>query len=269
MFKYLQTLKYSTILLCSLLLPATVFADITSLTEPSLDDDIDKKLQQLNEQLKSNKKDAALFISRGDIYFRIRDFQNAVDDYTSAIELAPESYDAYFGRGLANGRMGFIQNGINDLSVYIKQYPNSSVAYTKRGVRYLWFGDTKNAQSDFEKAIKLNPDNAEAHDDLGVIFAQKKKYDEALMHFNLTVKLDPSYQKGFHNLAMTHYLTGQDIVALQNVNIALQLSPTARNSILLKSEILKVMGRIEEANKLQEDALFLPEGNWHEQAPVQ
>lgn len=268
MFKIKRSTKYSSIFLASIIVSVSAFADITTLTNPSLDTDIDKTLQLLNIKITSSPKNAALYISRGHIYFRTRELQNAIDDYTSAIEIDPKSYDAYFGRGLANGRLGFIKNGINDLSVYIKQYSKSSLAYTKRGVRYLWLGESQNAQSDFEMALKLNPNNAEAHDDLGVIFAQKKKYQQAISHFSSTVKLDPTYQKGFHNLSMTYYLTGQDALALQNVNMSLALWPESRSSMLLKSEILKAMGKISEAIKLRDEAEFLPEGNWHEQAPV-
>lgn len=268
MFNFKHSLSFSAILLTCIFLSISAFADITTLTEPGLDADIDKKLQQLNIQLKSSNTNAALYLERGHIYFRTRDFQNAIEDYTSAIELEAKSYDAYFGRGLANGRLGFIKNGISDLSVYIKQYPKSSLAYTKRGVRYLWLGESKKAQADFETALKLNPDNAEAHDDIGVIFAQKKKYQKAISHFNSTVKLEPTYQKGFHNLAMAYYLTGLDELALQNVNIALKLWPDSHGSMLLKSEILIALGKRQEAMKLREDAEFLPEGNWHEQAPI-
>ena len=41
--KLKQTIKYSAILLACIVLPIPTFADITTLTEPSLDDDIDKK----------------------------------------------------------------------------------------------------------------------------------------------------------------------------------------------------------------------------------
>ncbi len=269
MYSYLKRLKHQAILCSVFIFPVAAFSDVAILTEPALDDDIDKTLQRLNQQLKSNNKDAGLYTSRGHLYFRIKKFDEAIDDYTTAINIAPDSYEAYFGRGLANGRLGYIKDGINDLSVYIKKYPDSSLAYTKRGVRYLWLQNNNKALIDFKKALKLNPDNAEAHDDIGVIYAKNKQYQLALQHFNRVVKIDPSYQKGFHNLAMTYYLTGMDNIALQNVDIAIKLSPAAKNSILLKSEILKAMGQLQEASELQDDALFLPEGNWHEQAPVE
>jgi len=37
----------------------------------------------------------------------------------------------------------------------------------------------------------------------------------------------------------------------------------------LKSQILSVLGFVDDAKKLQEEAEFLPEGNWSESVPIQ
>jgi len=239
----------------------TAFAEISSI------DEAEKLIAQYSEQIKAKRNNANLYLLRGDLYFKVRNFENAVDDYTTAIELDSKLDKAWYGRGMANGRMGYIKTGIADLGVYIKRNPLDSVAYTKRGVRYLWIGDKDNAQKDLLKAIELNKDNAEAHDDLGVVYAQKGDYKKAIEHFTKTVTIDPSYQKGHHNLAMSLYVTENDLAALLSVNKSLELKQT-RNSMLLKSKILQTLGRTAEASRLEEDAMFIPEGNWSERAPV-
>ncbi|HED16517.1 MAG TPA: tetratricopeptide repeat protein [Gammaproteobacteria bacterium] len=231
-------------------------------------DQAEKKLQKISLQIQIKPDDAVLYTERGNLYFMMHDFDSAINDFNRAIELDPFQDKAWYGRGMANGRMGYIDEGIADLSVYIERHPDSSVAFTKRGVRYLWKGDSENAHRDLSRAIALDPNNAEAHDDLGVVLAQRKKYKTAINHFTKTVTIDPSYQKGHHNLAMAYYLSGQDLFALQAVDNALILAPEARNSMLLKSEILKALGRTAEAKALEDEAMFLPEGNWHESAPV-
>jgi len=228
----------------------------------------EQKLQKISQQIQAQPDNATLHTERGDLYFMMHDFDSAIEDFNRAIELDSSQDEEWYGRGMANGPMGYIDEGIADLSVYIERHPDSSVAYTKRGVRYLWKGDSDNAHKDLSRAIALDPNNAEAHDDLGVILAQRKEYKTAIGHFTKTVTIDPSYQKGHHNLAMAYYLSGQDLFALQAVDKALDLSPQARNSMLLKSEILKALGRAAEAKTLEDEAMFLPEANWHESAPV-
>lgn len=81
--------------------------------------------------------------------------------------------------------------------------------------------------------------------------------------------LDSSYQKGFHNLAMVRLITQQRDQALLAIDRALQLNPSERESLLLKAQILRELGRGPEADAIQTEAEFLPQGNWSEQLSIQ
>lgn len=207
-------------------------------------------------------------LRRGDLYLDIQSFDSAIDDYTRAIALDDTLDKAYFGRGMALGRKGAIDEGIADLSVFIARNPGDSVALTKRGVRHIWKGDLASAEKDLAEAVRLDPTNAEAHDDLGVVLAQRGEHKTAEAHFRATIRLDPSYQKAYHNLALVLQLRGQSEPALAAIDRALRLSPGNRATVLLKGAILDSLGRHREARAFKEDAEFLPEGNWSENAPL-
>ena len=99
----------------------------------------DVSIEELTVLIDKDSTNAQLYIKRGDVYFKKREFFDAVEDYTTAIELDSEADQAYFGRGMALARQGMINEGISDLSLFIKRNPNSSLAYTKRGVRYMCY----------------------------------------------------------------------------------------------------------------------------------
>jgi tetratricopeptide (TPR) repeat protein len=229
----------------------------------------DAVVAHCTQNIEAGHASAADFAMRGNALFELRQFDEAIEDFTRAIELDDELDLAWFGRGMALGRNRFISEGISDLSVYIKRNPASSLAYTKRGVRYILLGDMVNAERDLGKALELDPGNAEAHDDIGVILARRKDYQPAIDHFLTTIKLDPTYQKAYHNLAMSYYLTGQDQNALVAVDESLRLRPTARSSLMLKGHILRELGRQAEAEELLEEAEFLEAESWSEGVPVQ
>ena len=176
--------------------------------------------------------------------------------------------NAYFGRGMALGRMGLVDEGIADLSVFIRRHPESSVAYTKRGVRNIWRNNLVEAERDLARAVQLDPSNAEAHDDLGVVHAKNNRIHQAAQHFSTAIRLDPSYQKAYHNLAICYHMTGQNPKALEIVDAGLLLDPDSRETLMLKSTILQTLGKTEEAKKIEERAEFLPEGNWTERSEV-
>jgi len=232
-------------------------------------DSTDQTLRKLTQSLQSDKNNIALLLKRAGLLFNTNQHQAAINDYDRIIRISPESYQAYFGRGMALGRIGKVQQGIDDISVFIKHNPASSLAFTKRGVRYLWQGDLNKAANDFIKAIDLNPKNAEAHDDLGVIYAQQNKPEKAISHFQQTIKYEPTYQKAYHNLSLTYFIYDNSLSALDYVNKALKLSPNSKDTLLLKSEILKSLGQLARAKEIREDAMFLPDGNWSESMAIQ
>jgi tetratricopeptide (TPR) repeat protein len=251
------------LLICSL-----AWGDLAGLDKPANSEAMQAQLEVLNRQIRSRPDAAALYVQRGETYFKLREFDKAIEDYNTAIRMDDSQDDAYFGRGMTLGRSGEIDKGIADLDVYIRRHPKSSLAHTKRGVRYLWKGDEANAEKDFIQAIALNPRNAEAHDDLGVIYARRGDYGKAAEHFSATIRIDSTYQKAYHNLAMVYFLTDHESQALTVVNEALQLVPEDRNTLMLKSNILDSLGRAEEARRTREEAEFLPAGNWSERMPV-
>jgi len=232
-------------------------------------EEIEKVIIRLTRAMHSSPRNPKLYLKRGNAYLLLRELEKSIDDYTTAIRFDPALDEAYFGRGMAYGRAGDIDKSISDLSVFIKRNPESSLAYTKRGVRKIWAGRLGEAEKDLTKAVELDQTNSEAHDDLGVLYAQKKLFNKAREHFQAAIKHDPTYQKAHHNLAMVYFITEDNEASLRSVNNALELSADNRNSLLLKSEILRAMGRPDAARKVREAAEFLPKGNWSEQFEIQ
>lgn len=230
---------------------------------------IEHDLEILNQKISKKPTNPLLHIKRGKIFFLLHEFEKAINDFNVALSIDDSLQQAYFERGMALARDGRVEEGILDLTYFIKLNPNSSLAYTKRGVRYIWAGKLYNAKKDLLQAVKLDKSNSEAHDDLGVIYAQEKDFNNALKHFSFAIQYDPSYQKAYHNLAMAYILTNKPKQALSSVNKSLSLDSDSRNSLILKSEILIVLGKKSEADAVMRKAEFLPEGNWSERFELQ
>ncbi len=242
--------------------------DLARLDEPADSEAMTREAARLDGALRKQPKSAALHAQRGAAWFKLREFDKSIADFSAALKLNDKLDEAYFGRGMAHGRNGQIKEAVTDLGVYIHRHPDSSLAYTKRGIRYLWMNDLDRAEKDFTRAIALDPRNAEAHDDLGVIHAQRGDYAAAERHFLDTVRADPTYQKGWHNLAMVYYITSRNDEALTTVERALKLIPEARDSLLLKCSVLETLGRHAEAKVLREEAEFLPAGERSARMPI-
>ena len=229
-----------------------------------------ERLARLDAEIAASAAPAPLYVRRGNYHLELLEFDQALADFNKALALDPGQDHAHFGRGLALGRMGELDGGIAALTTFIELHPDNAAAYTKRGVRYLWAGNDAAAEHDLSRALALDASSAEAHDDIGVVFARRGDYGRAIYHFTRTVTLDPTYLKGFHNLGMAYYLSERDSLALDSVERALALNPQQRNTLLLKAQILRSTGQLEEAARVAEEAEFLPpSGDWSEQVPVQ
>ncbi|NQV84808.1 MAG: tetratricopeptide repeat protein [Rhodospirillales bacterium] len=219
-------------------------------------------------EIASRPDDGQLYMDRAEAYFIFGKFDEAVNDATTALSLDDGLDLAYYVRGLALGRMKRIKAGIADLTVYLERHPDKSLALTKRGVRYLWIDDLKNAEKDLARAVEIDPNNAEAYDDLGVVYAKTGRVDKAVKSFLETIRLDNSYAKAYHNLALSYALSGNYGQALKFSEIDVKMSPQSKSALFLKAEILRSLGRLDEALEASDDAEFLPDGNWSENISV-
>lgn len=243
-------------------------AEFQSLAEFQSRDEALAALEEYNRLIEAQPGRAVLHTRRGDAHYALDDHYAAVQDYATAIRLDDRQDRAYFGRGMALGRLGRVDEGIADLDVYIARHPDSAVAHTKRGVRNIWRNRLDAAERDLKRAIALDPANAEAHDDLGVVHAKHQRLALAAEHFRTAIRLDPGYQKAYHNLAICFHLVGQHAEALQIIEAGLRLDANSRSSQLLKAGILEALGRKDEAQAVAEHAAFLPEDNWSERSSL-
>ena len=94
--------------------------------------------------------------NRGTAYGELGNYQQAIKDFTKAIELNPQYAMAYYNRGLTYGRnLGNYQQAIKDYTKAIQLNPQDAMAYYKRGLAYAKSGDAQKALENLKIAAKL------------------------------------------------------------------------------------------------------------------
>ena len=97
-------------------------------------------------------------LEQGDTYFVREQWDEAIVQYTNAIELDPELAEAYNNRGSVYHYKGEFDNAIADYSRAIELDPNYDPAYYNRGNTYLYKGEFDNAIADYNKVIEVSTD---------------------------------------------------------------------------------------------------------------
>jgi len=90
-------------------------------------------------------------------------YDQAISDYTKAIEIDPGHSTAYNNRGVAYGEKGQYDRAISDYTKAIEINPRFAAAYYNRGLAYQNKGGYDQAIPDYNKALEINPRLAEAY----------------------------------------------------------------------------------------------------------
>jgi len=122
----------------------------------------DEALRALNPLIKSNPKNGMARRLRGNlINANGGNPKLAAEDYTVAIEQKIDMYrDIYPLRASAYIRLKQYQKAIDDYTTMLKLSPNDDNAYRKRAGVYELMGDYKNAIADYSKGIDQSLDGA-------------------------------------------------------------------------------------------------------------
>ncbi len=102
--------------------------------------------------------------NRGDHYLNLGDYESATNNFTKSLELNPYNQFSYASRGWIKHRIyKKYREAIFDYTNAIKIDPDYFQAYYHRGIAKWGLNDFYGAIEDHKKVIKLNPGNLDAY----------------------------------------------------------------------------------------------------------
>ena len=134
--------------------PKTISELMTLVMEECKKGNINNAIIYLNEAIEIDPHDARFFISRG-TFKGTENYEDAIEDYTKAIEIDPNYHFAYFNRARVKRELGDYQGAIDDYTKAIEIYPNKAYLYNYRAESKRKSGDNEGADKDDRKAEKL------------------------------------------------------------------------------------------------------------------
>jgi len=87
--------------------------------------------------------------------------------------------------------------------------PESYQAWTNLGATYRHSGEFEEAEKAYSKSLELSPDYPEAHASLGALYIFQQKNDEAIKSLERAVELDPKLAIAQSNLAYAYACVGR------------------------------------------------------------
>lgn len=139
----------------------------------------------------------------------------------------PYSNRAQFYRDQGN-----IQQALVDYTKAIEVKPNKGSTYNSRGKTYFDLGGPKNDQAliqkaiaDYTKGIELSPELGELYANRGAALGYMGKMQQALADLNKAIELEPHKIGGYSNRSLLHMQLGNHKLAIQDHTAYLKLNP--------------------------------------------
>ena len=113
-------------------------------------------------------------------------------------------------KGVQYDVQGKYEQAINEFTKAIELNPGYADIYNKRGLSYYNQEKYDQAIRDYNKAIELNPKYAEAFNNRGIVFYQQEQYDLAVSNYTKALEIDPKYAKAYHNRGLVYFVNLKD-----------------------------------------------------------
>ncbi len=171
---------------------------------------------------------------------RSDDLEGAAAAFERAVELRPQDFWPWFGKGLCAQRRQRYEEAETAFSVCVALAPDSAACYYNRALALAAHGDAA-AEKDYDRALALDPHLASATLNRGVLKLQKGRLDEAETDLNLAVAegADPA---GVHyNRALVYQARHDSRAALDCLAQALRHNPNHKGALDLQARLLSTL----------------------------
>ena len=149
------------------------------------------------------------YYSRAVIYYRVKQYNDALADLNKIIDIDSSYIWAYSKRGDVFRALGQFDRAVADYDKTIKLDSKNYIAYNSRGCLYLVQNNYEKALHDFNKSLSINSKNFQPYCNIGYIFIQQNNTDKAIQYLQKSLNLAENFPDANIDMAIACYMTGK------------------------------------------------------------
>lgn len=220
----------------------------------------------------ANPHNALLFSNLGTIQRRQRQYDEALESYTMALNIAPRTVPILMNRAALYLELGKDELARMDYALALDLEADNQEALLMRAYIYKQKRDYKAARSDYERLLKLNPQSYNGRLGLAMLEQKEGKNEEALSVLNKMIadKADGATQITAPQYAVLYVARAGVEKDMQHLDLALidleeaiELDPSQSEAYLMRGQIYLSQKKKELAKRDFEKAVTLgvPQGD--------
>jgi tetratricopeptide (TPR) repeat protein len=170
-------------------------------------------------------KEANFPLLAGHVHKQNQLLQQAIDDFSRALEKDPKMFEALVNRGYVRNDMQDAQAAIRDFEPALKMNPNSGIARLGLAFSYLQLHRSREALEETNKAEKLLGSIGATHMARATAYRQMRILDKAAAEYRVALKDSPDDLKLHLALADALFHARHYAQSINELDASLRLSP--------------------------------------------
>jgi serine/threonine protein kinase len=207
----------------------------------------EQAIYNYTQAIQLDSRYAEAYNNRSAVYLMMGNYAQAVLDCNWALELAPHFVAAYVNRGIAHTGLKSYQQALADYDKAIEFNANNAYAYYNQGNTYVLMGQYQEAVTAYGRAIALDPEFIAAYVNRGLMYIELDNYRLALTDYDQAIRLNPSYVEAYYNRARAHQALKNCEQAMADYSQAIKLNPDYLDAYKHRAEVYRATGEQERA----------------------
>jgi tetratricopeptide (TPR) repeat protein len=193
--------------------------------------DFDDAVRDFSAALDLDKTNTAYYNNRGFVFGLQDRYEDALNDYALALSADPENDVAHNNYGHALLQLGRYEEALESLNTALDINPTYTFALTNRGDVYEALGELDLAIADYTRALEVNPQADNYYNLRGLLYLDVPNYPNALADFERASELQPDNAVYRYNQGYTLYYAGQSEEAVTRFSEAVAINPNYVNAL--------------------------------------
>ena len=214
-------------------------------------------IDDYNTALKINGKFGDALNNRANAYAAIGQSDLALEDYARLVAINPKYADAYYNRGNLHLSLNDLDKAISDFTKAIEIDSGMADAFNNRGVAFRLQGQYEKAFADFNRALGINHRNAEAYFNRGIVFYSHKQYSPAIANFTEALSINPQHTDSYVYRGLSFAALGKNEDAIRDLRSVLNNKANHLQALNSLADLLYKMKRYEEASAQYKKILLI------------
>ncbi len=195
---------------------------------------IDDAINDLNEALNVDLRNANLYYERGLLYKQKKDYADADQNFSDAIKLDSNKALAYYNRGVCRIYLKDIENASIDFgsarrkgldSASVRDIESIAETFFARGYTKFKGGDRDSAASLFNSAISVKPYQSNYWFYKGECYYLGNNYQDAISAYSQAIVLKNDYAEAFLKRGLSNLHLNKNKEAIDDFTQSLQINP--------------------------------------------